>query len=108
MYTDVTDAVRARRRAEELAVEHRGILDLVPSAVLVTDLAGTIVRNKAAARSLFRDLVREGTTYAETIANCGLPDRATGRTPAPAQRPLPRRAPGGGGAAATLTVTARA
>src|SRR2546422_8482903 len=103
MYTDVPDAVRARRRAAELAAEHRGILDLVPSAVLVTDMAGTIVRANAAARPLFGDLVREGTTYAETIANWRLRDRATGRTLTPAERPLPRAPPGSGLAAADPT-----
>src|SRR2546427_8473910 len=107
MYTDVTDAVRARRRAAELAAEHRGILDLVPSAVLVTDMAGTIVRANAAARPLFGDLVREGTTYAETIANWRLRDPATRRTLTPAERALARTAPGGDVASGDLTVAAR-
>jgi len=107
MYTDVTDAVRARRRAAELAAEHRGILDLVPSAVLVTDMAGTIVRANAAARSLFGDLVREGTRYVETIANWRLRDRATGRTLAPAERPLARALAGSDVASADLTVEPR-
>ena len=107
MYTDVTDAVRARRRAAELAAEHRGILDLVPSALVVTDMAGTIVRANAAARSLFGDLVREGTRYVETIANWRLRDRATGRTLAPAERPLARALAGSDVASADLTVEPR-
>jgi len=79
----------------------------VPSAVLVTDMAGTIVRANAAARSLFGDLVREGTRYVETIANWRLRDRATGRTLAPAERPLARALAGSDVASADLTVEPR-
>ena len=107
MYTDVTDAVRARRRAEQAAAEDRVILDLVPSPVIVTDTSGTIVRANAAARPRFGDLVREGMPYAEIIATWQLRDRATGRALAPAERPLARALAGTDVLSADVTVEPR-
>lgn len=52
---DMTDAVRARERLAELSEEELALLDLVPSAIIVLDRRGAIVKVNPAAKALLGD-----------------------------------------------------
>jgi PAS domain S-box-containing protein len=52
---DMTDAVRARQELAELSEEELALLDLVPSAIIVLDRRGAIVKVNPAAKALLGD-----------------------------------------------------
>jgi len=52
---DVTDAVRARQQLVELSEEELALLDLIPSAIIVLDRRGSIVKVNRAAKTLLGD-----------------------------------------------------
>lgn len=52
---DMTDAVRARQQLAELSEEELALLDLVPSAIIVLDPRGVIVKVNPAAKTLLGD-----------------------------------------------------
>lgn len=52
---DVTDAVRARQKLVELSEEELALLDLIPSAIIVLDRRGAIVKVNRAAKTLLGD-----------------------------------------------------
>ena len=52
---DMTDAVRARQQLAELSEEELAMLDLIPSAIIVLDRLGAIVKVNRAARALLGD-----------------------------------------------------
>jgi PAS domain S-box-containing protein len=52
---DVTDAVRARQKLVELSEEELALLDLLPSAIIVLDRRGAIVKVNRAAKTLLGD-----------------------------------------------------
>ena len=52
---DMTDAVRARQKLIELSEEELALLDLIPSAIIVLDRRGAIVKVNRAARALLGD-----------------------------------------------------
>ena len=52
---DMTDAVRARQQLAELSEEELALLDLVPSAIIVLDRRGAIVKVNRAAKALLGD-----------------------------------------------------
>jgi PAS domain S-box-containing protein len=52
---DMTDAVRARQQLAELSEEELAMLDLIPSAIIVLDPRGAIVKVNRAAKTLLGD-----------------------------------------------------
>jgi PAS domain S-box-containing protein len=52
---DMTDAVRARQKLVELSEEELALLDLIPSAIIVLDRRGAIVKVNRAAKALLGD-----------------------------------------------------
>jgi PAS domain S-box-containing protein len=52
---DMTDAVRARQQLADLSEEELALLDLIPSAIIVLDRQGAVVKVNRAARALLGD-----------------------------------------------------
>jgi PAS domain S-box-containing protein len=57
---DVTEAVRARQKLVELSEEELALLDLIPSAIIVLDRRGSIVKVNRAAKTLLGDATTGG------------------------------------------------
>ena len=74
---DMTDAVRARQQLAELSEEELALLDLVPSAIIVLDRRGAIVKVNTAAKALFGDGPFAAVT-SESAKRYQLRDAATG------------------------------
>ena len=74
---DMTDAVRARQQLADLSEEELALLDLIPSAIIVLDRQGAVVKVNRAARALLGDGPFPAVS-SESVKQYQLRDAATG------------------------------